>query len=308
MYLAKSYSSSTNESLKDFALDCILPNMTSLVMQLTSDTSLRGTVKEDGTHIFAVFDFISLACHKKDNGAYARKTYSNLVKEGSEFKEEMLNLVQYYQFTGAGQRETPTMTIRGLQRLLMILGGKVAEAFRVETLIILQRYLDGDHSMCQEISENRNMGQVASFQSFSKKVLKRAREVTEKEGLQMPSVTYVYATKSPAFSGLIKIGKTISMVTRLCQLNTSCAPAPHVVVAVAPTFDNNRDEKAAHAFFSEFRREGEFFEISEEAVKQYFSMHIIQQYNLEMMQKISTLQGTLLLQDDADSSIPRIEG
>ena len=282
--------------------------MTYLLMQLSSDTSLRGTVRENGTHIFSVFDFISLACNKTDNGTYARKTFGRLVSDGSQYKEELLNLVQYNQFPGARQRETPVMTIRGLQRLLMILGGKVAEAFRTEALNILQRYLDGDHSMCQEISENRNMGQVASFQSFSKKVLKRAREVTEKEGLQMPSVTYVYATKSPAFSGLIKIGKTISMVTRLCQLNTSCAPAPHVVVAVAPTFDNNRDEKAAHAFFSEFRREGEFFEISEEAVKQYFSMHIIQQYNLEMMQKISTLQGTLLLQDDADSSIPRIEG
>jgi hypothetical protein len=101
----------------------------------------------------------------------------------------------------------------------------------------------------------------------------------------------VYATKSPAFPGLIKIGKTMDVAARVTQLNTSCAPAPHVIVAVAPTFDHDRDEKTAHAFFSSSRREGEFFELHDSDVINYFATHITPQYNAEMAQNIARLQG-----------------
>ena len=128
--------------------------MTSLVLRLTSDASLRGIIKEDGTHLFSVYDFITIACQKKDDGAYARKTYSNLVKDSCEFKKEVVKSVHYCQFPGARQRETPTMTIRGLQRLLMILGGKVAANFRKEVEGTFTRVMAGDTSLIQEIRDN----------------------------------------------------------------------------------------------------------------------------------------------------------
>ena len=129
--------------------------MASLVLRLTSDASLRGIIKEDGTHLFSVYDFITIACQKKDDGGYARKTYSNLVKDSCEFKKEVLKLVHYCQFPdGARQRETPTMTIRGLQRLLMILGGKVAANFRKEVEGTFTRVMAGDTSLIQEIRDN----------------------------------------------------------------------------------------------------------------------------------------------------------
>jgi hypothetical protein len=107
----------------------------------------------------------------------------------------------------------------------------------------------------------------------------------------MPPTCYVYATKSPAFPGLIKIGKTVDVANRLTTLNTSCAPAPHVIVAVAPTFDKDRDEKTAHAFFSSARREGEFFELEDKDVLDYFATHITAQYNTELARNIARLQG-----------------
>ena len=129
--------------------------MASLVLRLTSDASLRGIIKEDGTHLFSVYDFITIACQKKDDGGHARKTYSNLVKDSCEFKKEVLKLVHYCQFPdGARQRETPTMTIRGLQRLLMILGGKVAANFRKEVEGTFTRVMAGDTSLIQEIRDN----------------------------------------------------------------------------------------------------------------------------------------------------------
>ena len=129
--------------------------MASLVLRLTSDASLRRIIKEDGTHLFSVYDFITIACQKKDDGGHARKTYSNLVKDSCEFKKEVLKLVHYCQFPdGARQRETPTMTIRGLQRLLMILGGKVAANFRKEVEGTFTRVMAGDTSLIQEIRDN----------------------------------------------------------------------------------------------------------------------------------------------------------
>lgn len=89
-------------------------------------------------------------------------------------------------------------------------------------------------------------------------------------GRSNQEIKYVYAVKSAAFPGLIKIGRTQNMRERLSQLNTSCAPAPFVVVAVSPTLDNVLDEKMAHDFFLSQRREGEFFSVPESEVIDFF--------------------------------------
>lgn len=85
-------------------------------------------------------------------------------------------------------------------------------------------------------------------------------------GRSKQEIKYVYAVKSAAFPGLIKIGRTQHMKERLSQLNTSCTPSPFVIVAVSQTVDYVRDEKLAHDFFSLQRREGEFFSVSESEV------------------------------------------
>ena len=46
------------------------------------------------------------------------------------------------------------MKLRGLQRLMMILGGKVAAQFRHIVEGVFTRYMAGDHSMLQEIQSN----------------------------------------------------------------------------------------------------------------------------------------------------------
>jgi hypothetical protein len=142
---------------------------------------------------------------------------------------------------------------------------------------ILQRYCDGDQRLCEEVEENRRMGKRKSYEMFANNVIQNAEGKVAKKDHEMPTANYVYATKSPAFPGLIKIGKTIDVAKRLSSLNTSCAPAPHVIVAVAPSFDNQRDEETAHTFFASARREGEFFELEDEVVKNYFATHITSQ-------------------------------
>lgn len=63
-------------------------------------------------------------------------------------------MCRYLKFPGSGQRETPCMTIRGLQRYLMILGGKVAAEFREIVEGTFTRVMAGDKSLIEVINAN----------------------------------------------------------------------------------------------------------------------------------------------------------
>ena len=173
--------------------------------------------------------------------------------------------------------------------LIMILPGNSAKNVRKQFTNVIARYLDGDRSMCSDIEANYTIGKVKSYRNFASEGMKNIDNSNKTD--EMPQTCYVYATKSTAFPGLIKIGKTNDVSCRVCGLNTSCAPAPHVIVAVAPTFNKDRDEKTAHSFFSDERREGEFFQLSDAVVVAYFTTHITSQYYIELGQKIADLQG-----------------
>jgi hypothetical protein len=151
-----------------------------LLLKLTSNASLRGMVSPDGLQVFSVYDFITLACQKTDTGVYARKTYSNLIKEGCEFRDEVVKNVHNLKFPGSGQRDTPTMTIRGLQRLLMMLGGKVAAEFRALVESTFTRVVAGDTSLIEVIRANARSDAPVN-QAF--------RQAMEKEPIVSPQAS-----------------------------------------------------------------------------------------------------------------------
>ncbi len=182
-------------------------------------------------------------------------------------------------------------TAEDLIDLIMVLPGKTAKLVRKQFKYIIVRYLDGDRSLCHEIEANHTMGKNRSYVKFARQVLNNVGEIESRQAHAMPPTCYIYATKSPAFPGLVKIGKTMDVASRLISLNTSCAPAPHVIVAVAPTLDKDRDEKTAHAFFSSVHQQGEFFKLEDAEVLAYFVNHITAQYNAELAQNITRLQG-----------------
>jgi hypothetical protein len=149
--------------------------MSELLLRLAGDATVRGTINADGDYMGSVYNFINLACNKR--GRYAYKKWDRLTSENSEYKDELEKLVTYEYVKGlsgqidhlsglSGQidylshtketrrRETPVMTLRGLQRLLMILGGKVAADFRQIVEGVFTRYLSGDLSMLEEIQAN----------------------------------------------------------------------------------------------------------------------------------------------------------
>ena len=98
----------------------------------------------------------------------------------------------------------------------------------------------------------------------------------------IPTIGYLYATRCSAYPNIIKIGKANDIKQKRSQLNVAFAPHKHIVVAQAESFDNERDERTVHAFFSAYRREGDWFEISAKRVKQFFEACITATHHREM--------------------------
>ena len=105
--------------------------VTQLALRLTSgDTDpIRGMKMADGRSVFSVFDAMW------NTGAYAGRSgvkmaFARLIADGSEYRDEVVKACDYLKFSGSGQRETPCMDIRGLQRLIALLGGKIREEYR----------------------------------------------------------------------------------------------------------------------------------------------------------------------------------
>lgn len=125
-----------------------------LLELIENGPTIRGMAMADGQHVYAVYDFIAKACQKENESTYAKNTFYRLIRDGSEHKLEVDSFCVYLKFPGAGQRETPCATIRGLQRLLMILGGKVASEFRKLVEGTFTRVMAGDQSLIEVINAN----------------------------------------------------------------------------------------------------------------------------------------------------------
>ena len=115
--------------------------------------SIRGK-EHDGSQNFSVYDFMTKTCGYEKSGASARKEFQRQISEDGEYREELVASCHYLKFTGTGQRHTPCMTIRGLQRLLMILGGKVGAEYRAIAEGTLTRVMAGDTSLIEVINAN----------------------------------------------------------------------------------------------------------------------------------------------------------
>ncbi len=129
-----------------------------LLLKLAGDVTVRGTTTPDGMQVFSVYDFINLVCQK--TGSYSRQVWMRLMN--SHFKDELefnfisarTHLYQHGTSGGKSTNRTPAMTLRGLQRLLLILDNKVAAEFRQIVEGVFTRFQSGDLTMIEEIRSN----------------------------------------------------------------------------------------------------------------------------------------------------------
>ena len=176
--------------------------MSTVLLKLTSDASVRGMIAPDGSHRFSVYDFITVACQKSDKGDYARKLFSRLVSDDSDYKDETMSSCHSLQFPGGRGPgpATPTMTLRGLQRLLLHLGTKIAAEFRTLLEGTFTRVMAGDTSLIEVIQSNAEsdaplqqayrqaLAQEPVARESDNNPLKRKREEAELYKLQTEAV------------------------------------------------------------------------------------------------------------------------
>ena len=127
--------------------------VTQLAIRLTSGDKdpIRGMKAPDGRTVFSVYDAMW------NTGAYATRdavtsAWTTLLK--TDFGESVRASVTVCKFSGARQRETPCMDLRGLQRLIILLGGKIGAEYRALAETTLTRLVAGDESMISEIEDN----------------------------------------------------------------------------------------------------------------------------------------------------------
>ena len=231
-----------------------------------------------GVAYMSVRDIIMAICSK--DGHDSMQIWRRLPEQHkNEFQDYF---VENFQFPGRGQSEQPVITLQGALKLIMWLPGNIAKDFRSKACDILTRYLAGDASLHSEVAHNASIGLIAASRELVSEVLASGKRKREDDS----DVAYVYATVSDAFPGLVKIGRTEDLDTRLGCMNTSCAPKPHRYVAIAPTYHAVRDERVIHSFFMDEREEGEFFRTSVENVKRALARLVTSEFNEEMQSRL----------------------
>ena len=136
--------------------------MSELPLRLATDVTVRAKKISDTQQVFSVFDVMSLV-YPTMSGSWKNMKWKTLT-EKSEFKDELEFTEEYLKYQDEDVtsnntkkrrlRKTPAMTIQGLQRLLVILGGKHAGEFRTIVLGVFTRYMSGDRTMIEEIQAN----------------------------------------------------------------------------------------------------------------------------------------------------------
>ncbi len=262
-------------------MSCVIP-----FGELVPDANVR-FVRINGKYYMSIRDLIMVFCETDKN--YACKIWRRITEEQ---KKEVGTLQN--QFPGSGEKNQDVITLQGALKLIMWLPSKAAASRRSIMADIISRYLTGDLSLNQEIIDNKNMGSKKSYLKFMNTVEQDIKRKHDEMMEEIPATSYIYATHSPAFPGLVKIGRSRDVKARLSSANAFAAPAPFVLIAMAPTFDAVRDEKEAHDHFSAVQQEGEFFEMTHKEAKKYLSTVIKARHEQELEEFSSGMKGSLV--------------
>jgi hypothetical protein len=128
------------------------------------DNAVRGMLDTDGKQRFSVYDCLTILFlynvkdgkeqDQKKASSCARAFYSTLIADDSEYRDDILSHVVYLKFPGQGQRDTPTMTLAGLQKLVLHVGGKFGAKYRELLSDTFRRVMAGDESIIKEVQAN----------------------------------------------------------------------------------------------------------------------------------------------------------
>ena len=102
----------------------------------------------------SVIDVVIIACFTGDDGVptkSARKNASEYFKRLCLDNQEVSTKVDTFKFLGPGQRDTPVAGRNGVIHILQLLRGQKAAKFRERLAGLLERYLDADPALADDI-------------------------------------------------------------------------------------------------------------------------------------------------------------
>jgi hypothetical protein len=123
--------------------------MAEVLLDIAQNASIRW-MRVDGVDLFSVLDFITYVCP----GSTSNNVKVTWHRLENEMSSDVVTKCNHLKFKGKGQRDTPCMTILGLQKLLLILGSKAAVEFRDRVLECFNSVLSGDSTLIREITAN----------------------------------------------------------------------------------------------------------------------------------------------------------
>lgn len=134
---------------------------------------LRGGVNpEDNEPSWSIKDFINTMKQKPIGDKYGTATWNDMIK--GDHQNELVGISYQLVIPGSQGRTTPCANIIGLQTILGLLPGKIAETYRKEARDILNQVITGDKSLIKIIEANGNT--ATPFQTLLRGAMKRGRE------------------------------------------------------------------------------------------------------------------------------------
>ena len=128
--------------------------LTRYLAQPDGADSLPAKVRVNADGQVSIIDVVAIACFTDDSGQltknaapHARTYYGRLRKEFPEVDTVCVS----FKFPGRGQQDTPVAGRNGMLRILQLLRGKRAAKFREQMAGLLERYLDADPALADDI-------------------------------------------------------------------------------------------------------------------------------------------------------------
>lgn len=147
--------------------------------------TLRICSLPDGRKAVSIYDAITIAIETKNpHKAFidVQKSHPEVLSISSQFGQKCNDFHQH-KFPGQGQRLTPVATARGIMRIMMLLPGSKAAAFRNKAAETILKVLGGSESLIEEIRANAAIAQSDpnSFQAFAAEEVSREKAIDDRK-------------------------------------------------------------------------------------------------------------------------------
>ena len=175
-------------------------------------------VKRDGVMHVSIIDVMKIVYPDHDSSAWSR-----ILRQVAERYPELNKYISHHQFPGVGQRSTPICCSMGFLKIVNLLDGPRAAAFRHKSMEVLHRYMSGDLSLVDEIVDRAVVNENPLFPSpvesnqnmINCRVLKAPRHTGDFLGdYSRKHVVYVMSIKFDGKS-FVKIGYSDNIMRRM---------------------------------------------------------------------------------------------